>query len=204
MLGLPALLVPLVLAMGTAAAGDPSEAPEDPALRRAEHQRLSGEMEQLARRQIWVGLEDKFRKLVALGVEPSFEDWTHGAYAARALGDAMAARDRLEAACALQEDEELLGWLRSIDSQYGRVVLTTAPPRSTDLVPAALPFAPDKRAAVEFAVQRVAEGGVFEGLLPAGGYRLADTDFSVEPGIELRIEVSSRRQRSTRKTADGD
>ncbi len=197
-----ALFSLLLLPAGWSRAAEPIGIPVDPAIQHAEHERLAGEMEQLARRQVWEGLEDKFQQLEELGVELHFDDLLHGAYSARALGNALAARERLEAASSLREDDELIDWMRSIDSHYGRVVLSTNPPRSTELLASTLPFAPDERAAVQHAVQMLSDDGAFEGLLPEGDYQLADTLFEVEPGIELRIEVSTRRNRSARKAED--
>jgi hypothetical protein len=189
---LPVMFLLVIHALGALA-----EEPEatDPRLLAAEHERLAGEMEQLARRQHWVGLEDRFRQLAALGVQLRFEELVHGAYSARAAGDVGSTHERLEAALALREDEQLQGWLRSIESDYARVTLGTSPQRSATLQPTVLPFAPDQRAAVDFATAALEERGSFEGWLPAGDYDLDGTTFSVEPGITLRIEVSSRRKR---------
>ncbi len=185
----------LTLALCSAVAGEDEPTPLDPALLGAEHERLEGEMEQLARRQIWAGLEDKFLELEELGVELRYDNLIHGAHAARARGDVQATWERLQAASLIQRDDQLLDWLRAIESEYGQVVLSTSPVRSAMLEAKALPFAPDRRAAVEYAVQVLAAEGAFEGRLPAGEYTLSGTTFLVEPGISLQIEVSSRRQR---------
>jgi hypothetical protein len=194
-LALPSSLLPLLCALVSGAlAGTEPEASGDPVVLAAEHQRLSGELEQLARRQVWTGLEDKFRQLEALGVQLSFEDLVHGAWSARALGDVQSTYQRLQAAVALQQDDELLGWLRSIDAEYGQVVLCTSPLRGVELEAQALPFAPDRRAAVEHASVVLAREGYFAGRLPTGSYQLSGTPFEVEPGVSLRIEVSTRRR----------
>jgi hypothetical protein len=188
-----ALFHGLIMA-GPRASGEAAE-PVDPAVVAAEYQRLSDEMEQLARRQVWVGLEDKFREIEALGVPIRVQDLVHGAHAARALGDVQTTWERLQAAQALSDDDEIVDWLRAIESEYGQVSLSTSPPRPVELAPAAMPFAPDRRSAVDFAADVLWEVGAFEGRLPAGTYTLATTTFEVEPGISLRIEVSTRRQR---------
>jgi len=199
------LFLLLLLVIGVAwSGGDDDEAlPPDPVLIAAEHERLSGDMEQLAARQAWSGLEQKFVELEALGVEPSYQDLVNGAYAARAMGDASAVYDRLRRAAALRPRQAVTGWMASIDTSYGRVVLTTAPPRPVVLVPAVVPFAPDRRAAVDFAVARLGEVGRFEGLLPAGTYDLCGTELIVESGIALNIEVSTKRKRSSGRDGDG-
>lgn len=181
--------------VSSALAAEVESPPLDPALLTAEHQRLAGEIEQLARRQVWAGLEDKFRELEALGVELCYDDLVHGAHAARARGDVQATWSRLQAATRIRRDDELLDWMRAIESDYGQVALSTNPQRAAMLEAQVLPFAPDRRAAVDFAVRTLADRGSFEGRLPAGEYSLAGTPFLVEPGISLRIEVSTRRQR---------
>ncbi len=225
------LFLLLLLVIGVAwSGGDDDEAlPPDPVLIAAEHERLSGDMEQLAARQAWSGLEQKFVELEALGVEPSYQDLVNGAYAARAMGDASAVYDRLRRGAPRRPpppapppgaaaggaaapprgppgggpSQEVTGWMASIDTSYGRVVLTTAPPRPVVLVPAVVPFAPDRRAAVDFAVARLGEVGRFEGLLPAGTYDLCGTELIVESGIALNIEVSTKRKRSSGRDGDG-
>ena len=201
------MFVPLPIAWLCCAlsAGAWAEEPQpplaDPARQAAEHERLAGEMEQLARRQVWAGLEDKFRELEALGVTLRYDELIHGAHAARAIGDVQTTFERLEAASEIQRDDELVDWMRAIETEYGQVVLTTSPHRSALLEASALPFAPDRRAAVEFAAGALDDSGSFEGRLPAGEYGLVGTTFTVEPGISLRIEVSTRRQRG-RKADD--
>jgi len=197
--------IPIAWLCCALSAGAWAEEPEpllaDPARQAAEHERLAGEMEQLARRQVWAGLEDKFRELEALGVSLRYDELIHGAHAARAMGDVQTTFERLEAASEIRRDDELADWMRAIETEYGQVVLTTSPLRSALLEAGSLPFAPDRRAAVEFAVGALDDSGSFEGRLPAGEYELVGTTFTVEPGISLRIEVSTRRQRG-RKADD--
>jgi hypothetical protein len=190
--------LPWLLANG-AALGEVVPEPLDPALLAAEHQRLSGEIEQLARRQAWIGAEQRFGDLDRLGIEPSYEDLVFGAHAARGLGDAQSARDRLKQACQIEPTDELRAWLLSLDSAYGHAVLTSSTGEPVELRPAALPFAPDARAAVDYAVRLLAAEGRFEGLLPVGEYSLAGTGFRVEAGLALQIEISARQARQARR-----
>jgi hypothetical protein len=196
---LPIISSSILLLASVCWAESTEPAPPDPSVLAAEHERIAGEMELLARRQSWQGLEEGFRALALLGVELRHDDLVRGAYAARALGDVQSTYDRLEAALALRDDRELADWLRSIDSEYGQVVLSTVPVKAAVLEVAAMPFAPDKRAAVQYATVVLADQGRFEGRLPSGSYMLAGTDFEVEPGISLQIEVSTRKQRGRRE-----
>ncbi|MFH1462783.1 MAG: hypothetical protein ABIO70_00145 [Pseudomonadota bacterium] len=177
--------------VGFAAAGGDA-LPMDPAVVAAEHQRLSGEIQQLARRQAWAGVEQRFTELVELGIEPGFDDLVYGAHAARGIGDAQGASDRLKQAAQIRSTAEIRAWLGDLAAGYGHVVLSSDSRRPVALVPEVLPFAPDRRAAVEFAVHAFAEQGRFEGLLPIGTYQLGETEVVVDAGVALQIEVSAR------------
>lgn len=177
------VLLALVVALCTASAADALE---------AEHVRLSGDIEQLATRQLWAGVEKKLAELAKLGVEPSFDDLIHGAYAARALGNAQHAYDRLKVAARIKGTREVVDWLYTIDANYGTVELIATPPRGVALSMAEVPFDPDQRVAVEAASERVKKEGGFAGLLPRGSYVFAGQSFTVEPGIAVRIEVSPK------------
>lgn len=181
------VLLALAFAIGTASAGSALE---------AEHVRISGDIEQLANRQLWTGVEKKFAELQKLGVEPSFEDLLHGAYAARALGNAQHAYDRLKVAARIKGTREVVDWLYAIDANYGQVELLATPPRGVTLEAAEVPFDPDQRTAVEAASERVKKEGAFSGLLPRGTYTYAGQKFTVEPGINVRIEVSPKMKKT--------
>jgi len=178
------------------AVGGSDEPPPDPAVVAAEHQRLSGEIQQLARRQAWAGLEQRFTELVELGIAPGFDDLVYGAHAARGLGNAQGASDRLRQAARIRSTPEIKAWLADLATGYGHVVLSSANRRPAALVPEVLPFAPDQRAAVEFAIATFAEQGRFDGLLPVGTYHLGDTVVVVDAGVALQIEVSARAGRA--------
>jgi hypothetical protein len=178
----------LLLAVGTAHATDVGE---------AEHIRLSGDIDQLAGRQLWPGVEKKFLELEKLGVEMSYDDLMHGAYAARALGNTQNAYDRLKIAAKIKGTREVVDWLFTIDANYGQVHLIATPPRGVALVPTELPFDPDQRLCVEGSVERVRKEGTFDGLLPRGNYTFAGQEFRVEPGIAVRIEVSPKMKKSS-------
>jgi hypothetical protein len=180
-------ILSLLLSTGIAAASDVGE---------AEHVRLSGDIEQLANRQLWAGVEKKFAELEKLGVEMSYEDLLHGAYAARALGNAQEVYDRLKVAARVKGTKEVVDWLFTIDANYGQVGLIATPPRGVTLVPGELPFDPDQRICVEAAVEQVKSKGTFSGLLPRGTYTYAGQEFKVEPGIAVKIEVSPRMKKT--------
>jgi hypothetical protein len=57
--------------------------------------------------------------------------------------------------------------------------------RGPELIPVVQPFAPDQRRSIEAASKVIKETGVFTGLLPKGGYTLADQSFTVDAGTQL-------------------
>ena len=162
-----------------------------------EHVRLSSEIKQLATRQAWAGVEKKYEELEKLGVALSFDDLLHGAYAARALGDAQAAYDRLKVAAKEKGTKEVVDWLYAIDVGYGRVELLATPPRGITLEAELMPFDPDQRTAVSAASAAVTREGQFLGLLPKGKYTFAGTTFEVQPGIAVRIEVAPKMKKTS-------
>jgi hypothetical protein len=177
------LLLSLLLFVGPSHATDFGE---------AEHIRLSEDLEQLASRQLWPGVEKKFLELQKLGVEMTYEDLLHGAWAARALGNTQAAYDRLKMAAKIKGTREVVDWLFTIDANYGLVELLASPPRGVSLEVPEMPFDPDQRICVETAMDHVKKEGTFKGLLPKGNYTFAGQNFTVQPGLAVRIEVSPR------------
>jgi hypothetical protein len=189
----PGVGVALALALGLALLGSGRAAADE--VNDAEHDRIADEMEKLAQRQIWSGVERKYEDLVKLNCKLTEEDYLHGAYAARELGDVMAAYARLKAAAKINGTKEIVDWLWDIDNNYGQVELVSVPARSAVLDGGELPFDPNKRKAVEAAIKSSKIDGIFVGMLPKGEYSFAGQRFTVEPGISVRIEVSPKMRR---------
>lgn len=194
---LPALLA-LFLAQQAAPSPGDAAAP-DPA-QQAEYYRLSDEMARLAERQVWLGVERKFQQLQALDVPLSYQDYWHGALAARNLGDVQGSYERLSEAAKIEGTREVIDWLWSIDTEYGRVELRTEPAGPSTLAIAAMPIVPDQRAAVEAAQRQIAETGAYSGMLPEGDYTFADQAFTVSAGpkavtiVVQPVDASGRRR----------
>ncbi len=206
---------------------DPMPLPSDPGSiavlpNRGEYQRLSQELEKLASRNAWAGVERTYAALLATGVEPSFEDYLAGAHSARAIGDVASARTRLIAANAKREDRAVVDWLWDIDSHYNRVLLACDIGK-VELQPEAVPFDPNQRKAVEFAQKEILEKGFFDGFLPQGRYVFGkepgpdgaerDRTLSVEPRVqsiafdirtEEGIREAERIARKAEKKAEKD
>lgn len=185
-----ALLVTLALADD--AVGDAEPVVEMTPAIQAEYWRLHDEMQKLAKRQVWPGVARLYNEMAALdGVVLTYDDFVAGAMAARHEGDVLEAYERLTAAAKLEGTREVIEWLWSIDTAYGRVTLVTDPPGAANLTIETMPMLPDQRAAVEAARRQVEEAGAYDGMLPEGTYTFADQTFTVTPGPkEVRIEVT--------------
>lgn len=160
---------------------------------RAEQRRLRGELERRAQRGAWEGVESVYQRMLDLGVELDFDTHMTGAQAAGALGKTYERYQRLERARELQPEQEILDNLAAIEASYGRVRLRGNPRWEVVFSRPAMPFAPDQRKSVEYGAFVLAEGGSFEGMLPAGEYQLGSEDtkdmmtFTVEPGEEWQV-----------------
>lgn len=170
-----------------------------------EYNRLSDELERLASKNAWAGVERTFQQLLETGLEPGFEDWVRGADAARAQGDLASAHARLVAANAIREDRTVLDGLWDIDSRYGRVSLLCDPDSYLELEPEHIAMDPDLLRSVEFAKARIHDTCRFDGLLPIGTYRLLDVAFVVDPRepvavVDLRgLPIGRRTRRDLRR-----
>ncbi len=185
------LLLP-ALAFAAPSDDEPVLTPEQLAQQtNAEYVRLSQDLEELASRNAWSGVERAFLGILATGVSPSFDDLVSGAHAARAVGDVNAVRERLLLDNGEREDRTVIDWLFEIDSNYGLVYLA-GDPGEVALTPAVAPFNPDHLAAVQFAAKQIEQSGVYEGYLPAGTYAFASREVQVQPRVSsVRIDLSS-------------
>lgn len=140
----------------------------------AEAQRLSGEMRSLAQRTAWSGVSRTYAKLLRLRkVEIKGETHLLGSQAAAQLGDVSLRISALKKAGSAGA-----GDLRSVYANYGAVKLVKGKKKA--LAPAAMPFAPDQRAAIEAAQKAIKARGKFKGWLPKGDYTLGAAKFTVK------------------------
>jgi hypothetical protein len=144
---------------------------DDPAVTAAEVDRLREELGQLARRNVWVGVDRTYREMEALAPDRLVaNDHFVAAQAAAATGDTWLVTTRLRAALATGEDVAgVREWLTEIARRYGRVQLT-----GDHLEAVRPPFAPDEAEAVRHAAATLEAEHHFDGLLPVGKYRVGD------------------------------
>ncbi|TNE87436.1 MAG: hypothetical protein EP330_18395 [Deltaproteobacteria bacterium] len=190
------LLIPLLLSALAAPVAMAGEVDQ------AEVTRLRTEMQRLAERSAWAGVERVYVALVEQGAELGYDDHFLGAQSSKALGDVAAARQRLLLANSAKESQDVMDWLFAIDSNYGEVRLKVAKGGGAELKPAEQPFAADQRAAIEFAAARLAETGTYNGYLPSGQYTLGDQSFQALPRVAaVEVDLTSK---SGGKTAAAD
>ncbi len=138
----------------------------------AEHQRLQEEMQKLATRNAWTGVERNFEALLELeakGEALEFDDYYLAAQAAQAMGDMTACRNRLELAQRLEPSDEVDNWLANINLNYSFVKISfERSVKEHALAREAMPFAPEQRKTIEVAQVRLEENRAYDGLLPVG------------------------------------
>jgi hypothetical protein len=154
---------------------------------------LRAELERLARRNAWGGVEETYRRLVALGPTAAGQaEHMLGFRAAEQLGLTTDARERLAAAQAVQPSDEAEEALNRIERTFAPVYLRGSWRRRPLLVRERLPFAPDQRASIEHAKSVVEETGSFRGWLPEGQYLVGDQLIELVAG-QPELEVDLRR-----------
>ena len=161
---------------------------------RAEYVRLAQELEKLAARNAWVGVERTFLAMEATGVPLDFDPLLSGAHAARDNGDAAAVKDRLERAAKIKEQKDVFDWMWELDTHYGKVFLACddvkKKSKRVTLEASAMPFDPSQAKAVNWAINTVEETCFFEGLLPGGDYHFGAAEFTVKPRLEtVRLDL---------------
>lgn len=195
------LLTIIVLTVGSGASSAMAEETISAQEQQAEYVRLSNQMAKLAARNAWSGVERTYLELLALGWDIGFDDHVSGAHAARDMGNITAVKRRLIAATEIREDDDITDWLFEIDGNYGRVNVA-ADKGKAELLAKVMPFSPDHRKAIEFAILQVAETGSYDGLLPAGDYSFGFggtlLDLEVIPRVQS-IRVDLRTQKFIKK-----
>lgn len=178
-------LVILALGLGNARA---ETRPDTISVQAAEADRLSGELRQLARREVWNGVEDVFAEMRATGLEIDARDWVIAARAAEERGDVTAQIHRLERAVQLG-DASARPHLSELYDGYARVVLD-AEGRDVELGVRDEPFDPSARRSIAHARAQLREEGHFDGYLPVGDYHFGGHTFQARLGWHVRLDIA--------------
>ncbi len=164
----------------------------------AERYRLTEDMRRLAQRNAWVGVEARYADLLALRIPLPVDTHLLGAQSAGYLGKTWQVYRRLERANEVDPDPELQQEMAALDGRYGRVRIEGSARWELPLSRPAMPFGPDERKSVEYAIMVAKESGGFEGMLPAGDYVLGTDEsnerleFTVAPGPEWQVVEATR------------
>ncbi|MFT4975555.1 MAG: hypothetical protein ACI8S6_001442 [Myxococcota bacterium] len=170
----------------------------DPAII-AEQTRLVSELQKLAARETWEGVEGLYRQLLTLEAQGSpltYAEHILGAQAARASGNATATHTRLLRAVALRETPLARDWISEIEARYGQASIQI-PARRRDentLAAVRMPFQSDQRFAIDYARDALSADARFSGLLPAGDYTIGDKTFSILPGTTTTLDLTGRQR----------
>ena len=157
----------------------------------SERSRLEQELDSLAVKNAWAGVERAYTKLVELGEPIPITAHLLGAHAARDRGDTLATLMRLKAATragagTLVEPgtpiDDAMQAVDDLESRYGRVRIRIAAPHPPALIRPEPPFAPDERASIDHARERLADGRSFRGMIPTGQYEIDGFRFEVAGG----------------------
>jgi hypothetical protein len=168
----------------------------------SEKVRLSGEIKKLAQRNAWTGVERSYAALLNTGCVLNFKENQLGAESARYLGKTWEMYERLAAAKDLDPQPPILESLSGLDANYGRVEIRGDARRRPVLSREAMPFAPDQRKSIEWAIEVVTGTGSFKGMLPLGDYVVGEIPFSVAAGEEFLIVQVGKQKRD--KGSGGD
>jgi hypothetical protein len=177
-----ALLIAGALA-GEPASGDPAEVP--PAVAQGRYEQLRGEMERMAGRNAWGGVEDAWTEIQGLGITIPVPTRLLAADSARIRGDAWSAYQRL--ADVLRVDPEahgVAGQMQIYRENYGRVTVRRVEATPIPLEAAEVPLMPEARAALDFAAKQLKTTGGFDGMLPVGNYTVGTYPIEVKATLE--------------------
>lgn len=168
----------------------------------AERYRLQTELDSLARKGAWPGVERTYQELAELGLELRLEDYVLGAQAAVNSGNLMEALVRVQIGLADSQPDSAPGspYVRAkeiasnLESRFGQVRVKLVNPKlckARVLMLLPKPFAEDERQAHEKAQTILRTEDHFTGMLPAGNYTIGGQyPFKVEAGQAMTtIEV---------------
>jgi len=159
----------------------------------AEAHRLTVEMNKLAQRDAWAGVERAYQKRMALErVEVPVDTHLLGAAAARQRGDIVETWRRLHRALEVDPlHEDAMYQLGRIEAFYGEVTLKVTRRKANDaaLLGIDLGFSPEYRQVFEYAQQALDTDRHYHGLLPLGRYQLGDRSFEIIGGPPVQVTL---------------
>lgn len=167
-----------------------------PTVEEAEMRRVSEELDKLATRNQWPGVERSYLSLATLaadhGLLLTHEQHLLGAAAAAARGDVQEQWRRLLAAQKAERRLETQGQIAVIEATHGKVTLTISPfVKNTPILEVLDPPGPSDQRTIDAVRQQITDRRRFEGLLPLGRYRLGGLTFDIDGGPPQSHTVTS-------------
>ena len=166
--------------------------------RAREMQRLADEIEKLAVRNHWVGVERVYTEMLDLDIGIDPEHRIMASQGATHRGDMLLAHSCLSAAIPPDYDPEVAGeeapkgvqeayrTLKGLEGRYGRVNITVGAGRVPALVRFQMPFTREERKSIEYGRETLASERQFAGFLPVGRYMVDGQFFDVAPGNDIQ------------------
>ena len=176
----------LALAMLTLFAAAPSASAAELS---SEARRTVETMKNLVERNAWTGVERNYEKLLELNEDLPYEVHMMGAQAAATQGKTLEYYERMEAALAMEANDETQANVDAIAAAYCRVTIAGKERWHPSLAIKSMPFQPDQRRSVEYGQKVLNGSGSFKGMLPGGVYAMGEQGFSCEPPSEETIEL---------------
>jgi len=166
----------------------------------AERYRLQQELEKLAKRNAWPGVERTYVALTELGLPLTLADHLLGAQSAIQAGEMLDALTRLQIGLseATPDDDPNSSYATAkalkdgFDARYGAIQIMLGDCGPILFMPSK-PFAEQERQAYMRARDKLMKGESFTGLLPAGEYKLDVYSFEVEAGQSITPVVGKCR-----------
>lgn len=151
----------------------------------AKYIQLDEQMQKLASRNAWNGVEETWKSVVALGEPIGDNLYELAASAARMRGDAWGAYQRyLDVIRHSPEDELAHSQMKLYRDNYGRLTVRRVELTPIKLETSVAPFEPDARQAIVFAQEQLDKTGGFDGMLPIGNYVIGTYQVQVGAGLE--------------------
>ena len=154
----------------------------DAQLDKAERIRLSEEIKGLEKRGRWQAIDIKYRKMLELkDAQPSFRDHSIAAQASSNLGNMLATYKRVKSAYAIEQTEELKGWIGAMEQTLAPVEITISRSFKEDFTLNVQGefYEPDDQNAFAFAQKVISKKRKYKGLLPYGEYTIGNESFTV-------------------------
>jgi hypothetical protein len=165
--------------------GGSSAVTMDPAAAHARFEQLRAEMEKMAARNVWNGVEEAWLAMQDLGVDIPVDLRLLAADAARNRGDAWGAYQRLADVLRMAPESDVVaGQMRVYRENWGRVTVRRVEATAIPIAAVIQPLMPEGRAGIAFAQKELDKTGGFDGMLPVGDYTVGPYAFSVVAGLD--------------------